>query len=83
MSGWKQEQQEGLARRTADAQGLVGRTIAAAEVVAHDPDCDGENVLALTMSDGTVWRVMGSYGGYTGNSCDEYFELVSVSQDLP
>jgi hypothetical protein len=78
VDAWKQERQEGLERRTAAAQGLVGKTIAAAEVQPHDPECDAENVLVLTMTDGTVWHIEGGYSGYTGHSCDEYFEWVSV-----
>ena len=70
--------QDGLEGRTLDAQILVGKTIATAEVVGHDPTCDGENVLRLVCTDGTSIDVFGGYGGYTGESCDEYFELITV-----
>jgi hypothetical protein len=64
--------------RTDAAQPLVGRTIASAVVRGHSAACDAENVLVLTMTDGTTWEVVGDYGGYTGKSCDEYVELIEV-----
>jgi hypothetical protein len=76
---WRQEQENGLIERTAQAQGLVGKTIAYAVVVPHSDACDAENVLRLTMTDGSEWHITGGYGGYTGNSCDEYFEWVRVT----
>jgi hypothetical protein len=79
---WLAERAAGLARRTADAQGLVGKTIASATVVPHDVSCDAENVLVLSMTDGSVWSIAGGYGGYTGASCDEYFEWVKVSEGV-
>lgn len=78
---WQEERDEGCAERTVQAQGLVGKTIASARVEPHMAECDAENVLVLTMTDGSVWDVVGGYGGYTGNSCDEYFEHVRVVPD--
>lgn len=75
---WKQKRAEGLAEKTAAAQGLVGATIADAVVKPHDENCDGQNVLELTMTDGSVWLVVGGYRGYTGHSCDEYPEDIVV-----
>ena len=66
--------------RTEDAQILVGKTIASALVQSHDPSCDAENTLVLTMTDGSVIDVVGGYGGYTGRSCDEYKELIHVQE---
>lgn len=75
---WVAERAEGLAQRSADAQVLVGKTISAAEVLPHDYICDGENVLRLTFTDGSTIDVTGGYGGYSGESCDEYFEWIRV-----
>ena len=69
---------KGLAERTAQAQALVGKTISAAVVLPHNPECDGENILRLTFTDGTSVDVEGGYGGYTAWSCDEYFEWIRV-----
>jgi len=60
-------------------QELIGKTIKSAEITGHSPDCDGKNVLVLTMEDGKVFYVIGTYGGWTSNSCDEYPEIIYVS----
>jgi len=72
---------------------LIGKTITAAKVVgckkmaakvvgckneSRDKPCDGENVLELTFSDGTGVTITGGYGGYTGESCDEYQEFIWI-----
>ncbi len=62
---------------------LIGHTIVNAEIKGHSEHCDGLNVLVLTMEDGSVFSVIGSYGGYTGHSCDEYPEHISVRLDVP
>ena len=77
---WVSERTEGLAERTAQAQVLIGKTISAAEVLPHDYLCDGENVLRLTFTDGSTTDVQGGYGGYSGKSCDEYFEWIRVGR---
>lgn len=64
-------------------QDLVGKTIKSVEKTGHSKDCDAVNVLVLTMEDGTIFRIVGSYGGYTGKSCDEYPESISVRLDTP
>lgn len=66
---------------------LVGKTITSAIIlgcknfagwVENKTPCDGENVLKLTFSDGTSVEITGGYGGYTGKSCDEYFEKIDI-----
>ena len=69
---------ERIAGQQAVADGLIGKTIMAATVEPHDPVCDGSNLLRLTMSDGSVYTVLGTYGDYTGRSCDEYVELLQI-----
>lgn len=63
-------------------QELIGKTIKNAEIKGHSPDCDGVNVLALTMESGEVFYVTGGYGGYTGGSCDEYPEFINVTKEV-
>lgn len=62
---------------------LIGKTIKNAEVKGHSEKCDGVNVLVLTMEDGSIFYVVGGYGGYTGKSCDEYPEYIVVKKDTP
>ena len=62
---------------------LIGKTIKSAEIKGHSKDCDGENVLVLTMETGEIFYIIGSYGGYSGKSCDEYRELISVVKEIP
>ena len=38
------------------------------------------NVLVVIFTDGRIGIMGGSYGGYTGHSCDEYFERIAVEQ---
>ena len=64
---------------------LVGKTIVSAEIVgctntrlADDIPCDGQNTLILKFSDGTSVQCIGGYGGYTGYSCDEYYEYIVI-----
>ena len=59
---------------------LIGETIKKAKIVCHKSvGCDGKNLLILEMESGKTFYVEGGYGGYTGNSCDEYVEIISVS----
>lgn len=64
-------------------QELIGKTIKSAEVKGHSPECDGKNVLVLTMESGEIFYVIGNYGEWTHKSCDEYPELISVSREIP
>lgn len=59
---------------------LVDRTVVHVAAVAHDDSCDATNVLRLTLDDGSVVDITGGYGGYTGWSCDEYRELISIDK---
>ena len=59
---------------------LIGETIKSADIVCHKKTgCDGENLLILAMKSGKTFYIEGSYGGYTGESCDEYPEYISIS----
>lgn len=59
---------------------LIGEVIETAKIVCHKSEgCDGKNLLILEMESGKTFYIEGGYGGYTGNSCDEYVELISVS----
>jgi len=58
---------------------LIGEKIKSAKIVCHkSKGCDGENLLILEMESGQTFYIEGGYGGYTGNSCDEYYEWVKV-----
>lgn len=58
---------------------LVGETIVSAEIRCHlDKGCDGRNLLVLQTTSGKTIHIEGGYGGYTGKSCDEYYEYVRV-----
>lgn len=67
-------------KQTKTQKQLIGKTIKAIEVVGHSKGCDSENVLVLTMTDGSEFKVIGGYGGYTGLSCDEYVETIEVER---
>lgn len=58
---------------------FVGAKILKAKIVKHDPNCDSKNVLVLTTNKG-VFEIEGTYGGYTGKSCDEYIEVINLSK---
>jgi len=66
---------------------LIGKTIVSASIVGcdrslyGDDSCDGENILVLNFSDGTSVKCEGGYGGYTGKSCDEYYEYILIKEN--
>ncbi len=61
---------------------LIGETIKSAKIVCHlAKGCDGENLLILEMESGRTFYIQGGYGGYTGASCDEYREWISVKTE--
>ena len=61
---------------------LIGETIKSAKIVCHlESGCDGENLLVLKMESGKTFYIEGGYGGYTGDSCDEYWEYVKVETE--
>ncbi len=59
---------------------LEGKTIVKAEIRKKkgQEQFDDEPILELTMSDGSIFEVEGTYGGYTGDSYDEYPSFVIV-----
>jgi len=59
---------------------LIGKTIKSAKIIGHSKGCDSKNVLVLNMTDGSKFHIEGGYGGYTGNSCDEYIECIGVKK---
>ena len=59
---------------------LVGQTIKSAEIKKENEHTDDLNILVLTMESGEVFEVKGCYGGYTGNSMDEYPQFVEVAK---
>ena len=50
---------------------LIGKTITSAKVMKHKK-YDDKGYLRLGFSDGSVELIVASYGGYTGDSADEY-----------
>jgi hypothetical protein len=61
---------------------LIGETIVSAKIRCHlDEGCDGKNLLVLTTKSGKTIYIEGGYGGYTGNSCGEYYEWIDVKTD--
>lgn len=78
---WRTERGEDLAQIVENAERLLlDRAIVHVAAVPHDDDCDSANVLRLTLDDGSVVDITGGYGGYSGHSCDEYVELISVDE---
>lgn len=57
---------------------LIGKTIARARIIGHQRGCDSKNLLVLEMVGGEKYYIEGGYGGYTGKSCDEYYEYIGV-----
>ncbi len=64
-----------------DEKILVGETIKSAKIVGHSKNCDGQNLLVLEMESGKTIYIEGSYGAYTGQSCDEYQEHIYISTE--
>lgn len=80
-SDWRAKRAATLERLTDAASALlVGRAVVHVVAVPHDDECDGANVLRLTLDDGSVVDIEGNYGGYTGRSCDEYVEFISIAK---
>lgn len=79
MNDWRVRKEADIKLMTKLAQVLVGATIESAKVQGHQEDCDGVNQLVLETTKGT-FIIEGSYGGYTGHSCDEYFEVISIKE---
>ena len=51
---------------------LVGKTIISAVQVSPHEGYDDQGCLQLEFSDGTKASIVADYGGYTGDSYDEY-----------
>ena len=78
---WRTVRDADLEQITEAAESLlVDRTVVHALAVPHMDECDGSNVLRLTLDNGVVVDITGGYGGYSGHSCDEYVELISVDE---
>ena len=60
---------------------LIGKTI---ENVSHKKlkGYDDEGYLEIKFTDGTIATVVASYGGYTGESEDEYPTYIYVTDEL-
>ena len=62
---------------------LVGKKIKRVILTGHDlENCDSINIIKLIMTNGEIYDIVGSYGSYTGQSCDEYTETINVIQVL-
>lgn len=58
-------------------ENLIGKKIV--DVVPWNPQkYDDENVLQILFEDGTSVFFIGDYGGYTGESIDEYIAFINV-----
>jgi len=61
---------------------LIGEKIKTSKIVCHKKEgCDGRNLLVLEMESGNIFYIEGGYGGYTGDSCDEYIETIKVQKE--
>jgi len=71
-------------RLTSNTDILVGKVIESTQLLGcegRSPDysgCDGQNSLFLYFTDGSAIKVVGTYGEYSGASCDEYPELLNI-----
>lgn len=71
-----------------DTKELIGKKILNAEIIELYKDCFGNKhkegefddrpILRLTMEDNSIFEVISDYGGYTGDSQDEYPRLINV-----
>jgi len=59
---------------------LEGKTIKKAWIEKINDKYDDEPFLFLEMTDGTVFRIIANYYGYTGNSEDEYPRVIIVEE---
>jgi hypothetical protein len=62
-------------------QDIVGKTIARATVYKFKT-YDDEPFLKLEFTDDSHCFVIADYGGYTGDSEDEYIRTISIQKDL-
>lgn len=64
---------------------LIGKTIIEANIKKlpkdeYNRDYDDKPILELKMDDGSIFEVISNYGGYTGNSEDEYPRFINVEK---
>ncbi|MEK6935762.1 MAG: hypothetical protein AABW67_03165 [Nanoarchaeota archaeon] len=57
---------------------LIGKKITNAEVKGIDKKYDDKPYLFLTMDTGEVFKIIASYGMYTGKSDDEYPRFINI-----
>lgn len=78
---WREQRTEKLEQLTDVAHDLlVDRTVVHVVAVPHMDECDSANVLRLTLDNGVVVDIEGTYGGYTGHSHDEYVEYIEIHE---
>lgn len=65
-----------------NAAAIIGKTIAAVDYMRM-PEHDDEAWMVISFTDGTQTCVVGSYGGYTGESEDEYPAYVGIAREMP
>ena len=61
---------------------LSGKTIANAMQMKH-PSCDDSGWLRLAFTDGSAFDIEACYGGYSGESVDEYPTLIFLKHADP
>ena len=61
---------------------LIGKTIIDIKEDKISEEYDDKPYLYLIMSDGTRYRIVSGYGGYTGNSEDEYPRFIDVQKEV-
>jgi len=62
-----------------EASNLIGKKIINAKIKGI-PTCDDEPYLILEFDDNSIVTIKASYGGYTGNSEDEYPAFISIEE---
>ena len=78
---WREQRDAALEELTERADALLtDRAIVHVKAVPHNDACAGENVLRLTLDDGSVVDIEGCYGGYSRAACDEYVELIDIRE---
>lgn len=69
-----------------DEKELIGKKIIKAEIRKlpkddyRDDEYDDEPILFLEMEDGTKFKIVANFGGYTGKSEDEYPRYIFVEK---
>ena len=66
-------------------QELIGKTIKSAKIKKLPKDdfgseYDDKPILELEMTDGSTFEIISDYGGYTGNSQDEYPRFIRIKR---